>query len=644
MDVLDTATRRVTLGAQVGRTGGEGTVFEVQGRPSVVAKLYRDRPDASRVSKLRYLAQKGNDRLRSFAAWPSEMLMDRAGVVCGFIMPKVSGKEIHQLFTNKERVAEFPGMRWDFLLHVARNCAAAFDEIHHLGIVLGDINEGNILVRPDGTVTLIDCDSCQAELNGTVWTCDVGVPMWTAPEHQGRSFRGLRRRVDSDLFGLAALVFRLLFVGRHPYIGVHSMSGDYPLERAIADFAYVFSDTRPPVHLKPPPWSLPVSAVTPELRMMFDRAFLRGSEPLPVRPAARIWVEALERQKSAIRQCTRRPSHVFWSQLSTCPWCAIRDGGGPDYFPAEPIAGRWWEANQELLRRVDNCVEINPLHGLLAGESLPKANPTPLPPPDRVRRRLFDWGIVLASVALLMWVGQYGLPASGVLMIALGMLCRGRYTATYEPLRMQRASALVEAENELSKALEDLDRCEQSYVEAFREARQAAVERRDRLLRLKDERSAILKDLETKKRDLLRDAFLDTQLLSRARIPGIGSKRIQLLLAHGIETALDVPKSHAVPGIGSEFFSRLMSWRQECQAKFVYKATDLIPSAELQRVNERFQQLGARLESEIEQQTFRLNSLNDQLSTARPDLLSRVKACKEALAQAKADYDSIPTA
>ena len=61
----------------------------------------------------------------------------------------------------RDRVVEFPGKNWDFLLNTARNCAAAFDVVHATGAVMGDVNERNFLVQPNGMVALIDCDSYQ---------------------------------------------------------------------------------------------------------------------------------------------------------------------------------------------------------------------------------------------------------------------------------------------------------------------------------------------------------------------------------------------------------------------------------------------------------------------------------------------------
>ena len=68
-------------------------------------------------------------------------------------------------------------------------------------------------------VVLIDCDSFQVNTNGRCYPCEVGVPLYTPPELQKKSFRELIRTRNHDRFGLAILIFQLLFVGRHPYAG-----------------------------------------------------------------------------------------------------------------------------------------------------------------------------------------------------------------------------------------------------------------------------------------------------------------------------------------------------------------------------------------------------------------------------------------
>src|SRR5262249_34504113 len=154
------------------------------------------------------------------AAWPMATLHDApGGAVQGFLMPRFADlQSIQKLYSPSQRKLNFPRADWALLVHAAGTCAAAFAAIHERSCVLGDVNQNNVLVSPQGTVCLIDCDSFQVQAGGRVFPCEVGVAEYTPPELQGRSFAGVVRTVNHDCFGLAVLVFQLLFVGRHPYM------------------------------------------------------------------------------------------------------------------------------------------------------------------------------------------------------------------------------------------------------------------------------------------------------------------------------------------------------------------------------------------------------------------------------------------
>lgn len=76
------------------------------------------------------------------------------------------------------------------------------------------MNERNLLVSThDATVRIIDCDSFQVRAGSQLFVCEVGVPLYTPPELQGAALG--ERTVVHDLFGLAVVIFQLLFVGGH---------------------------------------------------------------------------------------------------------------------------------------------------------------------------------------------------------------------------------------------------------------------------------------------------------------------------------------------------------------------------------------------------------------------------------------------
>jgi len=307
----------VRLPAKPFATGGEGAVFDVVGRPDLVAKLYSKPQSRERCDKLRAMAKLCNPDLLKIAAWPTATLSNgNPAAVDGILMPRiVDHKEIHHLYSVAQRKKDFPEADWGFLLHTARNCAIAFENVHVHGHVVGDVNQKNVMVSKKGIVALVDCDSFQVKEGNRVYRCGVGVPEYTPPELQGRRFTDLDRDANHDLFGLAVMVFHLLMLGRHPYAGVPQGNTDIPIEKAIQDglYAYARSATR----LKPPPHVPPLTMLDAATRDLFERAF--GSSQ---RPTATQWRSTLDASMKGLQRCKNDPKHAY-PGTGGCPWCQL---------------------------------------------------------------------------------------------------------------------------------------------------------------------------------------------------------------------------------------------------------------------------------------------------------------------------------
>src|SRR5262249_54483625 len=161
---VDHNGRPVSLGPKLG-AGGEATVFDIAGVPTHAAKVYDKPASAQRDAKLRALVGMANADLLKIAAWPVATLHERpGGPGIGLAMPKIPHRtEIHVLYSPAHRKTAFPHADWAFLVHTARNCAAAFHAVHSAGVVVGDVNQSNVLVSPQSIAYLIDCDSFQVE-------------------------------------------------------------------------------------------------------------------------------------------------------------------------------------------------------------------------------------------------------------------------------------------------------------------------------------------------------------------------------------------------------------------------------------------------------------------------------------------------
>jgi DNA-binding helix-hairpin-helix protein with protein kinase domain len=309
----------VRLGARIG-TGAEGEVYEIQDQSDLVAKVYHEPPPPEKAEKLVALSRLGNERLFNLSAWPvSTLSQEPDGEILGFVMKKISqAEEVHALHSPKSRLQKFPEASWTFLIYVAANIARAVAAIHEHGLVIGDVNPKNILVTRKATVYLLDVDSFQVTAEGRTYRCEGGFPEYTPPELQGVAFRDVDRAQEHDSFGLAVVIFQLLFLGRHPYSGQYLGAGEMPLERAIRESRFAYGVDSEARKMRQPPGTLALDSMPSLIVRLFRRAFLSTD-----RPGAREWVERLDELAKALKKCGQHSGHYYYRELSDCPWCGI---------------------------------------------------------------------------------------------------------------------------------------------------------------------------------------------------------------------------------------------------------------------------------------------------------------------------------
>ncbi len=306
--------------------GGEGAVFEVQGRCDLAAKIYHGPITPEKSEKLITLSRLGTGRLIKLSAWPVDILRARpGGDVVGFVMKRINeGKEVHALHSPKSRLQSFPEASWEFLIYVAANIVRAIANVHEHGFVIGDVNPKNILVTRRATIFLLDCDSFQVSAGRKFYRCEGGFPEYTPPELQGIALGEVNRVPAHDSFGLAVAVFQLLFLGRHPFSGLYLGEGEMSLLRAIREHRFAYGADSGSRDMKQPPGALSMDAIPEPIAELFRRAFL--SAIADERPKPQEWIAPLESLATSLKKCGLHSGHHYFRELPECPWCGIETG------------------------------------------------------------------------------------------------------------------------------------------------------------------------------------------------------------------------------------------------------------------------------------------------------------------------------
>lgn len=631
------------LGSVLAR-GGEGTIYHVAGRADLAAKIYNTLPDFERVAKLEAMIA---SRAVRDCAWPKDLLVNPMGQIIGFLMPKVAGrKEIHVLCNNAARKQTFPDRGYDFLVAVAANLARAVANVHEAGHVIGDVNERFALVAEDATVVLIDCDSFQITAGGRVFTCDVGSSLFQPPELQrAHSFKRLERTRNHDAFGLAVLIFQLLFLGRHPFAGMPRNQAHLTIEAAISQ--YLFAYDRATQHvLAPPPNTLALSDVGETIATFFRRSFGRQGEN-EGRAKAEAWVRELELFRQRLRPCPRNPLHAHLGQ--SCPICTIEDATGTFLFPPPPAKAFDWLAPAQALWR-----EIERIGAEMKPEAAPKPGDFLVPPP--VARAEPNWrriGILAVSVGLGapgVWgsplvAAFLGRPDEGlfVLLLTVALVAFGLFALTKEPLEVRRRR------QELSKALaryqETTDRWsrDQSWTTLQDEKdrlKWVYFELTDQLPRRRDAERA---RLQASAKQAALHRFLEQFELQPGMVRGVGPERLKTLNSYGIETAADIEpaKVRRVPGIGSKLERDLMQWRRDKERHFQAPPCVDPNPAEIAKVEAQLVTQARQLLSKLAAGKERLQDLARQAASEQARLLAEISDAAKAVAQARAALDAV---
>jgi hypothetical protein len=277
--------------------GGEGRVYRAFDR---AVKVF-NAANPERESKLRAFPP-----LPPRVVAPLELCTDGSGAVVGFSMRMLDGAvDLHRFGQRRWREARVSNAE---TLRLFRDLAETVEEVHRRGVVVGDLNDGNVVVTPPPSSSspgaarwapwMIDADSMQFGAH----RCVVAHERFLDPRLYGVDLgRDAALSRETDWYALAVLLFgALLYV--HPFGGAHP---SYPtmLRRAEGRCSVLRAGVK-----------LPSAAARPDVLPddalgWFERVFERDvREPLPA--------SILE---ARFVRCSCGAEHA----RTTCPVCAL---------------------------------------------------------------------------------------------------------------------------------------------------------------------------------------------------------------------------------------------------------------------------------------------------------------------------------
>lgn len=272
--------------------GGEADVFRFNphtdfsrryGNKAYVIKIFREDTEVQRRA-----ARERQTKLRNFPSGlpgnvvtPVALAYDRWGTkVIGYVMVLVpNATPLIEFKTRAYRTAN--RVTTAQLCRVLANLHALIVAVHACGVVIGDLNDKNVLVGPNLEVYLLDADSLQY---GS-WECPAFVtgfvdPLICArpdPAHP-KSYNNLRKAhphsTHTDWYAYSVIVFQL-FVLAHPYTSGlhHPAKGDGPRRKGVQRIHRRLSVFHPRVGL--PQTMVPLDNLPQQLLQYFLAVFTR---------------------------------------------------------------------------------------------------------------------------------------------------------------------------------------------------------------------------------------------------------------------------------------------------------------------------------------------------------------------------------
>lgn len=322
---------KISLGRIINRGGAAGRIYEVEGQPQSVAKIFynltKSNTNRKKLESMLLNAPHFPPTIKDGVeyvqiAWPTAILEDEKGFCVGYIMPLINmDKAVSLDHLMQKSIRQKLGLseKYSYRLFAAYNVASMVAALHQCGHYIVDLKPSNVSVYRDTMiVAMVDCDgfSIQGE-RGTRFPAEFVSEEYIYPE--GMDLSCAEMGEEQDKFALAVIIFKLLNNGIHPFSGVPRKDTDMlTIQQRIEDYHYAYGSWLDK-YQAPHPYSLH-SYFDKKTLDMFDRAFVCGQE----RPTAKEWVEHLWYLLHNLKQCKQNPDHVYFTSKG-CGLCAVEE-------------------------------------------------------------------------------------------------------------------------------------------------------------------------------------------------------------------------------------------------------------------------------------------------------------------------------
>jgi serine/threonine protein kinase len=186
--------------------GGEGRILRCDEDPKLALKVYHPTRTPLTEDRFKHLT-----KLNDAFVKPKELLYD-GNELAGFTMELLSKDYFNIQNLLQKEFCRNNGVTLDTKLKIFRKLIDAVKHAHALGIVIGDLNQYNIMVTLKGDVKFLDVDSYETPNHK-----HSGILLEDVRDYyyQGKVSK------NSDYFALSVLLFSMAcFV--HPFKGVHA--------------------------------------------------------------------------------------------------------------------------------------------------------------------------------------------------------------------------------------------------------------------------------------------------------------------------------------------------------------------------------------------------------------------------------------